>query len=113
MLDREDNLAVAMKESILFSDPGIKYSYSERQGKRLFEQYCTVFRGNSGEGVEFNAYNLNLRPHSLADSAYMKALSDEILTDMIASGGRGVNKSVLMTAYQNNLTKTQISNIGA
>jgi cytochrome c553 len=108
-----DSLATAIADSLLRSDPWIKYSYTERQGKRLFEQYCAVCHGKSGEGDGFNAYNLDPRPHSLADSAYMKALSDETLTEIIAFGGKGVNKSVLMPAYQNTLSKAQVSSVVA
>ncbi|NIT55943.1 MAG: hypothetical protein GWN00_06805 [Aliifodinibius sp.] len=43
----------------------------------------------------------------------MAALSDETLAEIIAFGGRGVNKSVLMPAYQNTLTKEQIANVVA
>lgn len=107
------NLAAAIADSLLRSDPWIKYSYTERQGKRLFEQYCTICHGQSGEGDGFNAYSLDPRPHNLADSTYMKELPDETLTEIIAFGGKGVNKSVLMPAYQNTLDKTQISNVVA
>jgi hypothetical protein len=41
----------------------------------------------------------------------MRALSNETLTEIISFGGKGVNKSVLMPAYQNTLSKTQISNV--
>ena len=80
-------------------------------GKQLFEQYCVVCHGQSGEGDGFNAYNLNPKPHSLSDSTYMRALSSETLTETISFGGKGINKSVLMPAYQNTLSKTQISNV--
>jgi cytochrome c553 len=106
-----DSLSAAITDSINRNDPWIRYTYSERQGKQLFEQYCVVCHGQSGEGDGFNAYNLNPKPHSLADSTYMKALSSETLIETISFGGKGVNKSVLMPAYQNTLGKTQISNV--
>ena len=106
-----DSLTVAIADSLIRNDPWIRYTYTERQGKQLFEQYCVVCHGQSGEGDGFNAYNLNPRPHSLSDSTYMKALSSETLTETISFGGKGVNKSVLMPAYQNTLSKTQISNV--
>jgi hypothetical protein len=108
---KSDSLALALKDSLVRSDPWLRYKYTERQGKQLFEQYCVVCHGQVGEGDGFNAYNLNPKPHSLADSTYMKALSIDILTETIAIGGKGVNKSVLMPAYQNTLDKIQISNV--
>ncbi len=107
----KDSLTVAIADSLIRNDPWLRYTYTERQGKQLFEQYCVVCHGQSGEGDGFNAYNLNPKPHSLSDSTYMKALSIETLTETISFGGKGVNKSVLMPAYQNTLSKTQISNV--
>jgi mono/diheme cytochrome c family protein len=107
----KDSLAAAVADSLIRNDPWIRYTYTERQGKQLFEQYCVVCHGQNGEGDGFNAYNLNPKPHSLADSTYMKPLSSETLTEVISFGGKGVNKSVLMPAYQNTLVKTQISNL--
>jgi high-affinity iron transporter len=107
----KDSLTAAITDSLTRSDPWVRYTYSERQGKQLFEQYCTICHGQSGEGDGFNAYNLNPKPHSLADSTYMKALSPETLTETISLGSKGINKSVLMPAYQKTLDKTQISNL--
>ncbi len=106
-----DSLTAAIADSLVRNDPWRIYTYTERQGKQLFEQYCVVCHGQSGEGDGFNAYNLTPRPHSLSDSTYMKSLSSETLTETISGGGKGVNKSVLMPAYQNTLSKTQISNL--
>jgi cytochrome c553 len=106
-----DSLSAAIADSLRRNDPWIRYTYSERQGKQLFEQYCAVCHGQSGEGDGFNAYNLNPKPHSLSDSTYMRALSSQTLTETISFGGKGVNKSVLMPAYQKTLDKTQISNV--
>jgi cytochrome c553 len=106
-----DSLSAAITDSLIRNDPWKRYSYNERQGKQLFEQYCVVCHGQGGEGDGFNAYNLNPKPHSLADSTYMKPLSSETLTEVISFGGKGVNKSVLMPAYQNTLVKSQISNL--
>jgi cytochrome c len=108
-----DSLTAAITDSLRRYDPWIRYTYIERQGKQLFEQYCVVCHGQMGEGDGFNAYNLNPKPHSLSDSTYMRALSRETLTETISFGGKGVNKSVLMPAYKNTLSKTQISNMVA
>jgi cytochrome c553 len=109
----KDSLSAAIADSVIRNDPWIRYSYAERQGKSLFDQYCAICHGPGGEGDGFNAYNLNPKPHSLADSTYMKALSGETLSETISFGGKGVNKSVLMPAYQNTLDKSQISNVVA
>ena len=100
--------AAAVSDSVRQSDPWLKYDYDQRRGKQLFEQYCVVCHGKTGEGDGFNSYNLDPRPHSLADSTYMAALSDGTLADVISHGGRGVNKSVLMPAYGETLSQDQI-----
>lgn len=109
----KDSISAKIADSIFRNDPYLRYTYSERQGKHLFEQYCVVCHGQNGEGDGFNAYNLNPKPHSLMDSTYMKSLSIETLTENISYGGKGVNKSVMMPAYQNTLNKMEISNVVA
>jgi len=106
---KSDSLAIALADSLRQTDPWLKYSFAERQGKQLFEHYCAVCHGAQGVGDGFNSYNLDPKPHSLADSAYVAALSDATLAQVIALGGRGVNKSVLMPAYQQTLNQDQIS----
>ncbi len=106
---KSDSLAIVITDSLRQTDPWLKYSFAERQGKKLFDHYCAVCHGAKGEGDGFNSYNLNPRPHSLVDSAYVPALSDANLAEVIALGGRGVNKSVLMPAYQKTLNQDQIS----
>ncbi|HEX9657420.1 MAG TPA: cytochrome c [Bacteroidota bacterium] len=84
-------------------------TYEQRQGKYLYLKYCAVCHGDQGGADGFNTYNLDPKPHSLADSDYVAALSDATLAQVIAMGGRGVNKSPLMPAYQGTLNKDQIT----
>ena len=84
-------------------------TYEQRQGKYLYGRYCAVCHGDQGAGDGFNAYNLNPKPHSLADSSYMAALSDASLKQVVELGGRSVNRSVLMPAYGGTLGQDEIS----
>jgi mono/diheme cytochrome c family protein len=84
-------------------------TYEQRQGKYLYLKYCAVCHGDQGGADGFNTYNLDPKPHSLADSVYVAALSDAALVQVIGMGGRGVNKSPLMPAYQGTLNKDQIT----
>jgi len=108
-----DSLAAARLDSLRQHDPYVKYSFVERQGENLFDHYCAVCHGSNGEGDGFNSYNLDPRPHSFADTTYMRALSDATLAEVIARGGRGVNKSVLMPAYTQTLSADRINQIVA
>lgn len=90
-------------DSLPQNDPWIKYSYSERQGKILYDRYCVSCHGNQGAGDGFNAYTQNPPPKNLNNS------SDSSSTEIIKKGGRGVNRSVLMPAYANTLPNEKIS----
>ena len=103
-----DSVAVTTAAPAQVLDTWQKYNFTERMGKRMYERYCAVCHGKTGEGDGFNAYNLDPGPHSFVDSAYFAALTDVTLAETIARGGRGVNKSVLMPAYGSTLNKNQI-----
>jgi mono/diheme cytochrome c family protein len=100
-------------EPVAESDPYLKYTYAERRGKRLFDAYCTVCHGATGQGDGFNSYNLDPRPHDLSHPEYMNAISDQSLKEVIAQGGRGVNKSILMPGYAHTLTQRDIDDLVA
>ena len=87
------------------------YNYDEREGKRIFEHYCSVCHGANGEGDGFNSYNLNPKPHSFADSSYMSRLSESYLEQVISFGGQSMNKSVLMPAYGNTLSEVETDRV--
>lgn len=88
-----------------------RYNYDQREGKRLFEHYCSVCHGVSGAGDGFNSYNLNPKPNSFRDSVYMSHLSDSNLQQIITLGGESTNKSTLMPAYSHTLTEIQIERL--
>ena len=87
------------------------YNYDEREGKRIFEHYCSVCHGAAGEGDGFNSYNLNPKSHSFADSSYMSRLSESYLEQVISFGGQSMNKSVLMPAYGNTLSEVETDRV--
>ncbi len=84
------------------------YSYNERRGKSLYDNYCAVCHGVNGEGDGFNSYNLNPKPHSFADSSYMVKLSEQVLSQIISLGGRSINKSVMMPQYSGTFTDDEM-----
>ncbi len=110
-LHGELNNTLAEEDSVQKSDPWKDFSYYERKGQRLYDNYCLICHGAKGEGDGFNAYNLEPRPRNLADSTFITAISDATLEQIIAFGGRGVNRSVLMPAYQNTLSQDEISHV--
>lgn len=105
--------SVAEADTVQQMDPYVRYTYAERRGKRLFKTYCVVCHGETGQGDGFNSYNLDPRPHDLTDAEYMNAISDQTLHEVIAQGGRGVNKSILMPAYGHTLQPQDIDDLVA
>lgn len=91
----------------------VSLTFEMQQGKDLFSHYCSVCHGDQGAGDGFNSYNLDPKPHSLADSAYMAAFSDRNLEDVITRGGRGVNMSPEMPAYGGTLSQLDIAYVTA
>ncbi len=91
----------------------VPLAFEQQQGKDLYGHYCAVCHGDQGAGDGFNSYNLDPKPHSMADSAYMAAFSDRNLEEVIARGGRGVNMSPEMPAYGGTLSPLDIAYITA
>ncbi|MFH1941531.1 MAG: cytochrome c [bacterium] len=96
-------------DSTLQKDFWVAYTYPERRGKVLYEQYCSNCHGVEGGGDGLNAYTLDPRPRRLADSVFVSVLYDSLLSRSIAVGGRGIGRSVLMPAYTHTLKVEEIS----
>ncbi len=87
----------------------VPLTYEQQQGKNLYDLYCAVCHGSQGAGDGFNSFNLNPKPHSLADSAYVAGFTDQDLKQIISQGGRGRNMSVEMPGYRGTLTPLGIA----
>lgn len=85
--------------------------YSARQGKELFEHYCSTCHGASGRGDGFNAYNLDPKPRDLADPALQAERSDEELAAVIRSGGGAAGLSTGMPPWGRTLGERQIRSL--
>ncbi len=88
-----------------------KYTYTQRQGKLIYDHYCSGCHGSNGAGDGFNASALEPHPATLSVSKYISGPNDEKLKKVIAGGGRGTNRSVLMPAYSRTLTDAEIANV--
>jgi len=83
-------------------------NYEQANGQKLFERYCVVCHGASGEGDGFNAFNLNPKPRNLADRGSMRRFSDQQLVAAISQGGLERGKSNLMPPWGNTLNARQV-----
>ena len=73
--------------------------YNAREAQALYRHYCLNCHGGEGQGDGFNAYNLDPRPRSLADSAFQAQHYDADLLTAIRSGGGAVGLSTGMPPW--------------
>ncbi len=89
----------------------IPLSYAEARGEQLYETYCSQCHGLNGAGGGINVPDMAVQPRDHTDTAEMSARTDEELAKAIREGGKAVNKSVLMPAWDNNLSDRQIDDL--
>ena len=65
-----------------------------KEGKRLFNHYCSVCHGESGDGTgQYYGSSLQPSPANFTDKAFMKTMTTEALTRSITGGSASVGKS--------------------
>lgn len=77
--------------------------------EQVYQTYCVQCHGLNRNGSGINLPALSVRPRDHTDSKAMGDTPDEELFNAIKSGGLSVNKSILMPAWGNVLTDTQIT----
>jgi mono/diheme cytochrome c family protein len=87
----------------------IALGYQQTLGRRINDQYCDRCH-NSESTVErvSNYDNLEVKPHPFSEGDTLNKLSDADLTAIITNGGPALQKSALMPAWGNTLTKSDI-----
>ena len=85
--------------------------YNAREGMSVYRHYCVTCHGEQGGGDGFNAYNLDPKPRSLADSVFPAQRSDSDLVSAIRSGGAAVGLSTGMPPWGRTLSERQILNV--
>ena len=85
--------------------------YNAREGRALFQHYCSICHGAEGHGDGFNAYNLDPKPRDLGDPGFQAKHSDEDLAAAIRSGGGASGLSVGMPPWGRTLGERQVQNL--
>jgi mono/diheme cytochrome c family protein len=87
----------------------IALGYQQTLGRQLNDQYCERCH-NPESAVErvSNFDNLEIKPHPFTDGDTLNKISDADLTAIISHGGPALNKSALMPAWGNTLSKTDM-----
>ena len=82
-------------------------------GKEIYEQYCALCHGPQGKGDGSLSANLDPRPRNHTDGAYMNALSDAHLLNIVGGGGGAAGLSPIMPAWKDILSAQQIQDVVA
>jgi mono/diheme cytochrome c family protein len=87
----------------------IALGYQQILGKHLNDQYCDRCH-NAESSVErvSNYDNLEVKPHPFSEGDTLNKISDADLTAIITYGGPAINKSALMPAWGNTLSKSDV-----
>lgn len=83
----------------------------ENRGKNLYQYYCAVCHGNTGNADGFNSFSVTPTPAKLSDPKLMAALSDDAIQKTIKEGGAGVGLSPHMPAWGGVFTDENISDL--
>ncbi len=87
----------------------IALGYQQTLGRQLDDQYCERCH-NPESTVErvSNFDNLEIKPHPFTEGDTLNKITDADLTAIISHGGPALNKSALMPAWGNTLSKSDI-----
>jgi len=87
----------------------IALGYQQALGRQLNDAYCERCHNpeSTSERVS-NFDNLEIKPHPFSEGDTLNKLSDADLTAIISHGGPALNKSALMPAWGNTLSKSDI-----
>lgn len=87
----------------------IALGYQQNLGRRLNDQYCERCHNPESTVERVSNYdNLEIKPHPFTEGDTLNKISDADLTAIIAHGGPALNKSALMPAWGNTLSKSDI-----
>jgi mono/diheme cytochrome c family protein len=87
----------------------IALGYQQTLGRNLNDQYCARCHDAESTPERVSNYdNLDVKPHPFSEGDTLNAISDADLTAIISHGGPALNKSALMPAWGNTLSKSDI-----
>jgi len=87
----------------------IALGYQQTLGRHLNDQYCERCHNPESTVERVSNYdNLEVKPHPFTEGDTLNKISDADLTAIITHGGPALNKSALMPAWGNTLSKADI-----
>jgi mono/diheme cytochrome c family protein len=83
--------------------------YQQALGRRLNDQYCERCHNPESTAQRVSNFdNLEIKPHPFTEGDTLNKISDADLTAIITNGGPALQKSALMPAWGNTLSKSDI-----
>jgi mono/diheme cytochrome c family protein len=87
----------------------IALGYQQELGRRLNDQYCERCHNPESSVERVSNYdNLEIKPHPFTEGDTLNKLGDADLNAIISHGGPALNKSALMPAWGNTLSKSDV-----
>lgn len=87
----------------------IALGYQQTLGRTLADQYCQRCHNPESTPERVSNYdNLEIKPHAFTEGDTYNKISDADLTAIISHGGPALNKSALMPAWGNTISKSDI-----
>jgi mono/diheme cytochrome c family protein len=87
----------------------IALGYQQTLGRQLNDQYCDRCHNPESTVVRLSNFdNLEVKPHPFTEGDTLNKISEADLTAIISHGGPALNKSPLMPAWGNTLSKSDI-----
>lgn len=87
----------------------IALGYQQTLGRRLNDQYCERCHNPESTVERVSNYdNLEIKPHPFTEGDTLNKISDADLTAIITYGGPAINKSALMPAWGNTISKSEV-----
>ena len=100
--------AAAPPSAAVPAPPHTPASADPARGAPIYAQYCASCHGPQGAGDGPLAQALEPKPAHHSDGAYMNALGNDHLFQVVKRGGPAVGKSPLMTPWGGTLSDAQI-----
>lgn len=87
----------------------VALGYQQTLGRHLNDQYCDRCHNPESTVERVSNYdNLDVKPHPFTEGDTLNKISDVDLTAIITNGGPALQKSALMPAWGNTLSKSDI-----
>ena len=87
----------------------IALGYQQTLGRHLNDQYCERCHNPESTPERVSNYdNLAIKPHPFSEGETLNKMSDADLTAIITNGGPALQKSALMPAWGNTLSKSDV-----